>query len=78
MGLLEGFRPVSDPQLAQIRSNVFITSGQKATATLYIVLGLILVFSLLYIVSGLSSGFFVPMYCFRIDLIFSIYILFQD
>ena len=51
MGLLEGFSPVSAPQLAQIRSNVFMTSGQKATATLYIVLGLILVFFLYCIAS---------------------------
>ena len=66
MGLLEGFRPVSDPQLAQIRSNVFMTSGQKATATLYIVLGLILVF-------------FPSIYCFRTELrIFCPYVLFQD
>jgi hypothetical protein len=63
-GASRGFRTSFRSRLGtnKIHNNPFLASGQKTTANLYIDSGLILGFFPLYIVSGLISRFFVPLY----------------
>ena len=76
MDLLKGFRPVSDPYLAQIRNNAFWHLGKRQRQ---LVLGLISRFLLLMYCFRTDLRIFFAIYCFRTDLRYLFpYILFQS